>query len=145
MGDGLRYPVDRLVLIVIAPVIAVILWLVMDPTRLGASIRAAVDDEEIAKSTGIVVPHLRMVVFGVGSLLAGFSGAIGSSFIGAKPGLDMEVILLALVIVVVGGSGSLIGSFVAALAVGLTSTYSARRSFRKRRCFSCLCRCSSYC
>ena len=119
MGDTLRYPVDRLVLIVLAPVLAAILWLVIDRTRLGASIRAAVDDEEIAKSTGIVVPHLRIIVFGVGSLLAGFSGALGSSFVGAKPGLDMEVMLLALVIVVVGGSGSLIGSFIAALGTGL--------------------------
>jgi branched-chain amino acid transport system permease protein len=114
-----RYPGDRLVLILVGPVAAVILWYWTERTLLGARIRAAVDDEEIAQAIGISVPSLRVVVFAIGSLLAGFSGALGSTFVGAKPGLDIEVFLLALVIVVIGGPGSLVGSYIAAISIGM--------------------------
>lgn len=120
---GLRYPVDRLLLIVVAPAIAIALWLAIEKTRVGASIRASVDDEEIAKTTGISVPRLRLIVFAFGSFLAGLSGALGSTFLGARPGLDLEVMLLALVIVIVGGPGSLVGSYVAAILIGVLDSF----------------------
>jgi len=115
----LHYPGDRLVLVVIGPVVAFVLWFLTERTLIGARIRAAVDDEEIAQAIGVNVPRLRIIVFALGSLLAGFSGALGSTFVGAKPGLDLEVILLALVIVVIGGPGSLVGSYVAAISIGI--------------------------
>lgn len=120
---SLRYPVDRLALIILSPVIALFLWAVIERTRIGASIRAAVDDEEIAKAIGISVPRLRLIVFAGGSFLAGLSGALGSTFIGAKPGIDLEVMLLALVIVIVGGPGSLVGSYVAAILIGVLDSF----------------------
>lgn len=118
MGD-LRYPVDRLILVVIGPVIAIALWFLIERTATGAKVRAAVDDEEIAQAIGISVPRLRVMVFALGGLLAGLAGALASTFIGAKAGIDLDIILLALVIVVIGGPGSLVGSYIAALTVGL--------------------------
>jgi hypothetical protein len=69
-------------------------------TTFGARARAAVDDEETALAVGISVPRLRLTVFTLGGMLAGLSGALGAGFIGARPGIDIEVFLLALVIVV---------------------------------------------
>ncbi|WP_170850431.1 ABC transporter permease [Beijerinckia sp. GAS462] len=116
---ALRYPVDRLILVAVGPAIAIALWFLIERTAIGAKVRAAVDDEEIAQAIGISVPRLRVFVFALGSLLAGLAGALGSTFIGAKPGVDLDIILLALVIVVIGGPGSLVGSYVAALAIGM--------------------------
>jgi branched-chain amino acid transport system permease protein len=116
---AMRYPVDRLILVAVGPIIAIALWFLIERTATGAKIRAAVDDEEIAQAIGISVPRLRVLVFALGGLLAGLAGALGSTFIGAKSGIDLDIILLALVIVVIGGPGSLVGSYVAALAVGL--------------------------
>lgn len=116
---NLRYPADRLILLLIGPALALALWYMIERTRFGATVRASVDDEEIAQAIGVSVPKLRVLVFASGSLLAGLSGALGSTFIGAKPGVDLEVILLALVIVVIGGPGSLVGSYIAALLIGV--------------------------
>jgi len=113
------YPGDRLVLIVIGAAAALALWWLIERTVLGAMIRASVDDEEIAQAVGIGAPRLRLAVFAFGGLLAGLSGALGSSIVGAKPGADLEVFLLALVIVVVGGAGSLAGTYLAAILVGM--------------------------
>jgi branched-chain amino acid transport system permease protein len=113
------YPGDRLFLVAIGAITAFGLWWAVERTIFGATVRAAVDDEETAQAIGISVPRLRLVVFAFGGLLAGFSGALGASFVGAKPGLDLEVFLLALVIVVVGGPGSLPGTYIAALFVGI--------------------------
>ncbi len=113
------YPGDRLALIVIGAAAALMLWFLVERTVLGAMVRASVDDEEIAQAVGIGAPRLRLAVFAFGGLLAGLSGALGASIVGAKPGVDLEVFLLALVIVVVGGAGSLAGAYIAALLVGI--------------------------
>ena len=118
----LLYPGDRLILIAIGPLTALALWYLTERTLIGARIRAAVDDDEIAQAIGTNVPRLRVIVFALGSLLAGFSGALGATFVGARPGLDLEVILLALVVVVIGGPGSLIGAYVAAIAIGIINS-----------------------
>ena len=121
---GGMYPVYRLVLIAISAVVALGLWWLIDKTRFGARARAAVDDEETASAHGISVPRLRLFVFTLGGLLAGLSGALGAGFIGARPGLDIEVFLLALVIVVIGGVGSLGGAFLAAILIGILDSVS---------------------
>jgi len=118
------YPVYRLMLIGIGVAIAVALWWLVERTTFGARARAAVDDEEIAQAVGISVPRLRLAIFFLGGLLAGLSGALGSGFIGARPGTDLEVFLLALVIVVIGGVGSLPGAFLAAVLVGILDSVS---------------------
>jgi len=118
------YPVYRLALIVVGVAVALGLWWLVEKTTFGARARAAVDDEETALAVGISVPRLRLAVFTLGGLLAGLSGALGAGFIGARPGIDIEVFLLALVIVVIGGVGSLGGAFLAAILVGITDSVS---------------------
>jgi branched-chain amino acid transport system permease protein len=116
------YPVYRLALIAVGLIVAAALWWLIDRTAFGATARAAVDDEETALGVGISVPRVRLAIFSLGGLLAGLGGALGAGFIGARPGTDIEVFLLALVIVVIGGVGSLGGAFLAALLVGITDS-----------------------
>jgi len=120
---GAFFPKIRLALIVVGGVVAIVMWFVMAKTRVGAMVRASVDDEQIARSVGIPVPRLFIVVFGVGVGLAAFAGIWGGAFSGLGPGIDNRMLLLALVIVVVGGLGSLKGAFVGSLLVGLINQY----------------------
>jgi branched-chain amino acid transport system permease protein len=118
LGD-FGYPLYRFSLIFIGLLVFTLLWIFQNRTRMGFQIKAAVDDEEMARASGIRVSKLRWIVFGLGGGLAGFAGAIGGPFLGAGPGLDLEVFLLALVVVVIGGVGSIGGALIAALGVGL--------------------------
>jgi branched-chain amino acid transport system permease protein len=112
------FPLYRLAVIVIAIVIAGGLWLILDRTRLGAMIRAGVDDPEMARVVGIRVPRLFTVVFALGAGLAAFAGIIGAPILSVYPGLDQDMLPLALVVVILGGTGSLLGSFVGSILVG---------------------------
>jgi branched-chain amino acid transport system permease protein len=111
-------PLYRLAIIAIAMVFAIALWLVLERTRLGAMIRAGVDDPQMARVVGIRVSQLFTVVFGLGAGLAGFAGVIGSPILSVYPGLDQDMLPLALVVVILGGTGSLLGSFVGSIVVG---------------------------
>jgi branched-chain amino acid transport system permease protein len=108
----------RLAIIVIAIVVAIALWLLLERTRLGAMIRAGVDDPQMARVVGIRVSQLFTIVFALGAGLAGFAGVIGAPILSVYPGLDQDMLPLALVVVILGGSGSLLGSFVGSLVVG---------------------------
>jgi branched-chain amino acid transport system permease protein len=112
------FPAYRLAIIVIAIVVAVGLWLLLDRTRLGAMIRAGVDDPDMARVVGIRVSQLFTVVFALGAGLAAFAGVIGGPILSVYPGLDQDMLPLALVVVILGGSGSLLGSFVGSIIVG---------------------------
>jgi branched-chain amino acid transport system permease protein len=115
---GLAFPTYRLAIILIAAVIAAALWLLIDRTRLGAMIRAAVDDPAMARVVGIRVSHLFTVVFALGAGLAGFAGVIGAPILSVYPGLDQDMLPLALVVVILGGTGRLLGSLVGSFVVG---------------------------
>jgi len=115
---GLAFPTYRLAIIVIATAIAAALWLLLDRTRLGAMIRAAVDDPAMARVVGIRVSHLFTIVFVLGAGLAGFAGVIGGPILSVYPGLDQDMLPLALVVVILGGTGSLLGSLVGSFVVG---------------------------
>jgi branched-chain amino acid transport system permease protein len=115
---GMTFPTYRLVIIVIAVVIAAALWGLLDRTRLGAMIRAAVDDPQMARAVGIRVSRLFTIVFCLGAGLAGFAGVIGGPILSVYPGLDQDMLPLALVVVILGGSGSLLGSLVGSFVVG---------------------------
>ncbi len=108
----------KLAIIAIAVVFAVGLWLLLDRTRLGAMIRAGVDDPDMARVVGIRVSQLFTIVFALGAALAGFAGIIGGPILSAYPGLDQDMLPLALVVVILGGTGSLLGSFVGSIIVG---------------------------
>lgn len=115
---GLSFPTYRLAISLLAVVFAAALWLLLDRTRLGAMIRAGVDDEPMARVVGIRVSRLFTIVFCLGAWLAGFAGVIGGPILSVYPGLDQEMLPLALVVVILGGSGSLLGSLVGSFVVG---------------------------
>jgi branched-chain amino acid transport system permease protein len=115
---GFAFPTYRLGVIIIAVVFAAALWGLLDKTRLGAMIRAGVDDPAIARVVGIRVSRLFTIVFSLGAGLAGFAGVIGGPILSVYPGLDQDMLPLALLVVILGGSGSLVGSFVGSFVVG---------------------------
>ena len=112
------FPTYRLVVLVIALFAAVVLYLLMERTRLGAMIRAGVDDMEMARGVGIPVSRLFTIVFLLGATLAGIGGALGGPMLNAYPGLDNDMLPLALIVVILGGAGSLLGAFVGSFIVG---------------------------
>jgi len=116
---GVAFTTYRLGVIVIAVVFATALWAMLEWTRLGAMIRAGVDDPMMARAVGIRVPLLFTVVFCLGSGLAGFAGVIGGPILSVYPGLDQDMLPLALVVVILGGSGSLVGAFVGSFVVAV--------------------------
>jgi branched-chain amino acid transport system permease protein len=116
-------PAYRLAILFGGLVVALLLWLVIDKTRIGSMVRAAVDDREIAEATGVPVYLLFTSVFAFGALLAGVAGVIGGAFLGLSPGADFDVLLLAFVVVVVGGMGSIKGAFAGSVIVGLIDTF----------------------
>ncbi len=122
-AGAFAFPAYRVFIIVIAIVVAVVLWLALDRTRVGAIIRAAVDDGEMAQGVGINVPIVSMGVFALGAFLAALGGVIGGAFLGVYPGADFEVLPYAFVVVIVGGLGSLPGAMVGSVLVGLLDNF----------------------
>jgi branched-chain amino acid transport system permease protein len=121
-GPG-RFPIYRIFIVAVAVVVGALLWLVLDRTRVGAMIRAAVDDAEMAQGVGIRVPRVSLGVFALGAALAAFGGVVGAGFLGVYPGLDFEILPYAFVVVIVGGLGSLPGAMVGSLLVGLLDNF----------------------
>jgi len=117
------YPAYRIFVIVTGVAIALLFWYVLERTTLGNMIRAGVDDEEMVRGLGINTPRLFTAVFALGAFLAALSGIIGGPIVGAYPGADFDVLLLALVVVIIGGLGSIGGAFVGSLVVGLIDTF----------------------
>ena len=115
---GLYFPIFRLVIVLVAMVIAIALWLLVDWTRLGAMIRAGVDDPAIARVVGIKVSQLFTLVFALGAALAAFGGVMGAPYLSVYPGLDFEMLPLALIVVILGGTGSLLGALVGSFLIG---------------------------
>ena len=116
---GVTYPVYRLFVIALGIAVAAGLWLLLERTRIGAVVRAGVDDREMAEALGIDVKAVFTAVFGLGALLAGLAGVVGGAYLSLAPGIDTQILTYALVVVVVGGLGSLRGAILGALLVGL--------------------------
>jgi branched-chain amino acid transport system permease protein len=121
--ENFAFPHFRMALIVLAFIVWLGLHLLITKTKIGAMVRASVDDEQIARSVGIRVPVIFVTVFGVGTALAAFAGVWGGAFTGLQPGSEWQILLLALVVVVVGGLGSVGGALIAALTVGLLDEF----------------------
>lgn len=117
------FPVYRVFIIAVALAVAVILWLVLEQTRIGAMIRATVDDAEMARGVGINVRLISMAVFALGALLAAVAGVVAGGFVGVYPGADFEILPYAFVVVIVGGMGSLKGAIIGSLLVGLLDNF----------------------
>lgn len=125
---GITYPTYRLALIALGLLAGLALWLLWERSLWGAMLRACVDDREIAAAQGIDVATTFSLVFVIGAALAGAAGVLGGVVLGVSIGLDFEVLLLAVVVVIVGGMGSLSGAFVGSMTVGLLDSFS-RASF----------------
>lgn len=119
---GATYPAYRLVLIGFGAVLALVVHLVVDRTRVGALVRATVADREMVAALGVDNRLVKAGVFAVGSLLATTAGVLGGPVYGARPGLDSTILILALVVVVIGGLGSVRGALVGALIIGQVDT-----------------------
>ena len=114
---GFAFPTYRLVVLAISLVAALWLYLLMERTRLGAMIRAGVDDQPIARVVGIKVSQLFTLVFSLGAALAAFAGVVAAPYLSVYPGLDAEMLPLALIVVILGGSGSLLGALVGSFII----------------------------
>jgi branched-chain amino acid transport system permease protein len=121
---GLAYPTYRLVVLGLALAVGVVLYLVQYRTRFGSLIRAGVDDREIAEAMGINVPRVFTAMFVFGAALAGLAGVAAAGLLTMRPGADTDILLFALVVVVVGGLGSLEGAAVGSLLIGLIDAFS---------------------
>lgn len=123
VGD-VAIPANRLAIAAVGFAIALLLWLVQDRTRVGAMVRAGMDDAEMTRALGINLDRVVLAVFVLGSAVAGIAGGIGGLVLGASTSQPMDVLLLALIVVVVGGIGSVPGTLVASLMIGLLDAYS---------------------
>lgn len=117
------FPVYRLFIVAVGALMALGMELVVERTQVGAVIRATVDNQEMARAMGIEVEKVFMATFAFGSMLAGLAGAIGLPFLSVYPGLDWELLPLALVVVVVGGVGSIRGALAGSLILGLIDNF----------------------
>jgi branched-chain amino acid transport system permease protein len=122
IGD-LYLPLYRLFMIAMALLIGIAIWLAMEKTRLGAAVRATVDDAQMARGVGIDTNRIAMLIFGLGAFLSALGGVIGGEFLGVYPGLDFEILPLAFAVVIIGGMGSLGGAAIGAMLVGLADNF----------------------
>ena len=115
----LKYPIVRLVIFFAAVVIGILMWLALNKTRIGMLVRAGVDDRDMLSATGVRIQRVFVVVFAFGAGLAGIAGVVGGTFQSVAPGEDIRFLLASLVVVIVGGMGSIPGAALGALLIGL--------------------------
>jgi branched-chain amino acid transport system permease protein len=118
----LSLPAYRFALILIGVLTAVLLWWFLR-SKYGMLVRAGIENEEMTAGVGVNISLLKTLTFAGGAFLAGVAGVFGGPIIGVYPGLDMQILLLSLVIVIIGGMGSLKGAFIGSLLVGLIDTF----------------------
>ncbi len=120
---GVIMPKYRIFLILFGGIVALLLWLFLERSRVGAMVRAGVDDANTAAGLGINVPLLFASIFALGVGLAAIGGAAAGPVLGLYPGMDIEILIPAFIVVVIGGMGSLRGAFVSSIFVGLVDTF----------------------
>jgi branched-chain amino acid transport system permease protein len=120
---GIYFPLYRMFMIGTGLLIGITLWLAMEKTRMGAVVRATVDDAQMARGIGIDTSRVSMFIFALGAFLAGLGGVIGGGFLSVYPGLDFEILPLAFAVVIIGGMGSLGGAAIGAVLVGLADNF----------------------
>jgi branched-chain amino acid transport system permease protein len=119
---GLAYPVYRLVIIAAGLALAAVLYALVNYTKAGMLVRAGAADAEMVAGLGVNIRRLFMLVFAFGAMLAGFAGALMAPILNVDPSMGDHILILAFVVIVIGGTGSIRGAFVAALLVGLVDT-----------------------
>ncbi|MEP0232664.1 branched-chain amino acid ABC transporter permease [Roseibium sp.] len=116
------YPVFRIALIVTGLAVAVLLYVLVTKTRIGMLVRAGATNPDMVAALGINIRRLFMLVFGFGAMLAGFAGIMAAPILSVEPGMGDNLLILAFVVIVIGGIGSIRGAFLAALIIGLVDT-----------------------
>ena len=120
---GQVFPLYRLGVLGLSIALAIGLWLLMEKTRLGMMIRASVDDMQMARGIGIPASRLFSIVFCIGAALAGIGGVIAAPILSVYPGMDADMLPLALVVVILGGLGSLAGAFIGSFVIGFIYSF----------------------
>jgi len=119
----MTYPVVRLVILLASAAIGILMWLALNRTRIGMLVRAGVDDRDMLSATGVRIQRVFVLVFAFGAGLAGIAGVVGGTFQSVAPGEDTRFLLASLVVVIVGGMGSIPGAAVGALIIGLAEQF----------------------
>ncbi len=120
---GIPYPMTRVVMIITGIAVAIGLWWMQSKTRVGAMVRAGMDDKEMATGLGINLERVSMLVFFLAAFIAGTAGVIGAQLLGVYTWLGTDILLLALVVVIVGGIGSVQGALLGGIVIGLIDTF----------------------
>ncbi|NWG24344.1 MAG: branched-chain amino acid ABC transporter permease [Pseudorhodoplanes sp.] len=119
----LTYPMVRLAILALAIIVGILMWLALNRTRIGMLIRAGVDDRDMLSATGVRVQLIFILVFAFGAGMAGFAGVVGGTFQSIQPGEDIKILLASLVVVIVGGMGSIPGAAIGAVIIGLAEQF----------------------
>jgi branched-chain amino acid transport system permease protein len=122
ISPGILYPVWRLAIIGSGLAVALLLYLLVSKTRVGMLVRAGATHARIVSALGVDIRRLFMIVFGFGTMLAAFAGVMIAPILSVEPGMGDSVLILAFVVIVIGGIGSMRGAFIAALLIGLVDT-----------------------
>ena len=122
LAPGMLYPVWRIVIITTGLVVAAGLYALVNHTRVGMLVRAGASNAAMVSALGVDIRRLFMIVFGFGTMLAGFAGIMIAPILSVEPGMGDTILILAFVVIVIGGIGSIRGAFVAALLIGLVDT-----------------------
>jgi branched-chain amino acid transport system permease protein len=123
LPGGIVYPNGRFFILIVAAAVAAGLYYLLRRTRIGAIVRAGVDDRDMVSALGINVRRVFAFVFTLGALLAGFAGVLGGTVLGLYTGGDSDILLFALAVVIVGGLGSYEGAIVGSILIGLIDNY----------------------
>jgi len=119
----IKYPVYRLAVLAVAVAVGIALWLFLNRTRIGMMIRAGVNDRDMLAASGVNVQLVFALVFAIGAGLAGFAGVVGGTALSVAPGEDIRYLLASLIVVIVGGLGSVTGAAIGALLIGLAEQF----------------------
>jgi branched-chain amino acid transport system permease protein len=120
---GVDYPLARIGVLVLGIAIAALLWWLQDKTRIGSMVRAGMDDPETASSLGVNVGVISAVMFTIGSFVAGISGVLGQQLTGLRPDQGMSILVLGLVVLVIGGIGTIQGALLGACLIGMINSF----------------------
>lgn len=120
---GIQFPIYRLSLIAFGLTMAILLWIIIEHTRIGSIVRAGVSDARLVSGLGININFVFAGIFALGTALAALAGVIGAPVHNLYPGLDFEILILTLAVVVVGGLGTIRGAFLGSLLIGMADTF----------------------
>lgn len=120
---GFQYPIHRIITIGIGVILAIGLWVLQDKTRIGAIVRAGMDDKQMISGLGVNIGRITYLVFFFATLMVGIAGVIGAQMMGVNLAMGWDILLLALIVLVVGGVGSIQGSLAGAILIGLIDAF----------------------